>query len=71
MVKEGRETIDPEARKELYAQALDINYDEGGTFYTVSPQQFVGVSDRLQNYEQGAFYVWYDDGGLLRASLGE
>lgn len=69
LVREGRETIDQDARKEAYAKALDINYSEGGTYYTVSPQQFVGVGDSLQGYEQGAFYVWYQDGGLLRAWL--
>lgn len=69
LVVEGRRETDQDRRKELYAEAIDLNYENGGTFYTVSPQQFVGVGDRLQGYEQGAFYVAYDGGGITRAWL--
>jgi peptide/nickel transport system substrate-binding protein len=69
LVVQGRQETDQDRRKEIYAEALDINYAEGGTFYTVSPQQFVGVGERLQGYEQGAFYVWYEGGGLTHAWL--
>jgi len=69
LVVAGRQETDQERRREIYAEALDINYAEGGTFYTVSPQQFVGVGDRVQGYEQGAFYVSYENGGLPFAWL--
>ena len=69
LVIAGRQETDQERRREIYAEALDINYAEGGTFYTVSPQQFVGVGDRVQGYEQGAFYVSYENGGLPFAWL--
>jgi peptide/nickel transport system substrate-binding protein len=71
VVKEGRATTDQDERKELYAEALDINEAEAGTFYTVSPQQFVGIGERLQGYEQGAFYVWYEGGGMPFAWIEE
>lgn len=69
LVIQGRQETDQDRRKSIYAEAIDLNYAEGGTFYTVSPQQFVGVGDRLQGYVQGAFYVSYDGGGLARAWL--
>lgn len=69
LVVAGRQESDQDRRKALYAEAIDLNYEEGGTFYTVSPQQFVGVGDRLQGYEQGSFYVSYQDGGIARAWL--
>lgn len=71
LVKDARATIDQDERKELYAQALDVNYEQGGTFYTVSPQQLHGVADRVQGYEQGAFYVNYAGGGIASAWLEE
>lgn len=69
LVVAGRRETDQNRRKALYAEAIDLNYKEGGTFYTVSPQQFVGVGDRLQGYEQGSFYVSYLGGGMARAWL--
>ncbi len=69
LVVTGRQESDQDRRKALYAEAIDLNYEAGGTFYTVSPQQFVGVGDRLQGYEQGSFYISYQDGGIVRAWL--
>lgn len=71
LVAGAREESDPDVRKDLYAQVLETNYSDAAVFYTVRPQTFVGVSDRVQGYEQGAYYVKYEGGGLPVASLAD
>lgn len=69
VVAEARETSDPDARKALYEQALQINLDEYAMFYTVRPFQFVGVSNDVTGYEQGVYYVEYQGGGMSSACV--
>ena len=71
LVSGGREASEPSERKAIYEQVLDMNYTDAAVYYTVRPQIFVGVKDRVQNYQQGTYYVVYQGGGLPVASLAE
>jgi peptide/nickel transport system substrate-binding protein len=71
LVDQGRETSDPEERRDVYRQILERNYEIAAAYYTVRPEQYLALSDRVENYEQGAYYVSYQRGGLLDASLSD
>lgn len=68
-VKQGHELSDGGARKSVYSQLLDYNYQQAAQFYTVNPTQYVAVSKHLKNYEQSFYYVYFQKGGLLTATL--
>ncbi|MFN3256514.1 MAG: ABC transporter substrate-binding protein [Ilumatobacter sp.] len=69
LVSDGRTTSDPEARKEIYSEAMQINLDSFAQFFTVRPFQFVGVGADVTGYEQGAYYVSYRGGGMTSACV--
>jgi peptide/nickel transport system substrate-binding protein len=69
LVSSGRTESDPAARQAIYEQILEMNYDDGAVYFTVRPQIYVGVSDRVNDFEQGAYYVSYQGGGLPIAYL--
>lgn len=47
LVEQGRQETDPAAREEIYAQALQIAYDEHYFLWLVNNQDNYGMSDRL------------------------
>jgi len=72
LVRDARAVTDVEQRRALYEQILsDYVVGESLQFYTVRPFQYVGVSDRVQDYVQGTSYAFYDGGGMLVAKLVE
>ena len=71
LVAKARETTDEQQRKDLYKQALELDYNKYyGQYYTVRPKQYLALNNRVKNYTQGAYYVFYQGGGLPSASLG-
>lgn len=69
LVASGRTASDPVARKAIYQQIVEMNYEDAAVFFTVRPQIFVGVKDRVKGFQQGAYYVSYQGGGLPVAYL--
>ena len=72
LVREARAVTDEAARVQLYTQIVeDYVVGQSLQFYTVRPFQFIGVSERVQDYVQGTAYVEYIDGGMSKATLTE
>lgn len=71
LVAEGRSETDPDARKAIYAEVLQTNLDTFAQYFTVRPFQFVGVGNDVTGYEQGAYYVNYQGGGMISACVPE
>lgn len=71
LVAQGRSETDPEARKAIYEQVLQTNLSTFAQYFTVRPFQFVGVGNDVTGYEQGAYYVNYQGGGMTTACVPE
>lgn len=71
LVAKGLTTTDAAARKDIYAEILNLNYENALQYYTVNPMNFVGVGKRLLGYVQGTENVIYQGGGLFTAYLEE
>lgn len=70
LIADGLAENDPAARKEIYGEIVtDFILEEAMVMFTVRPFQFVGLSNDVSGYEQGVAYVFYDDGGMLTASV--
>lgn len=70
LIADGLAETDPAVRKEYYGSIVtDFILDEAPVMFTVRPFQFVGLSNDVTGYEQGVAYVFYDNGGMLTASI--
>lgn len=70
LIADGLAETDPAVRKEYYGSIVtDFILDEAPVMFTVRPFQFVGLSNDVTGYEQGVAYVFYENGGMLTASI--
>jgi peptide/nickel transport system substrate-binding protein len=59
------QSSDPDERKDLYSQVLDLNYDLEAMFYTVRPIQFVGIGTDVTGFQMGVYNVKYVGEGSI------
>jgi ABC-type transport system substrate-binding protein len=75
LVAEAMVERDNEVRKDLYAQIDQIgSYDESSLFFTIRPKLYVGMSERVNGWDQSensTIWSWWMRGGLLTASVSE
>ncbi len=64
LLAEAQQSNDPDERKDLYDQVMQINLDLFAMFYTVRPFGYVGVGNDVTGFEQGVYYVQYQGGGM-------
>lgn len=69
VLSQALQATDPDERKALYEQAMQINLDLSAMFYTVRPFGFVGVSNDVTGFEMGVYYVQYEGGGMTTACV--
>lgn len=70
LIADGLAETDPAGRKAFYSSIVtDFILSEVPVMFTVRPFQFVGLSNDVTGYEQGVAYVFYENGGMLTASV--
>jgi len=69
LLTEASQSSDPDERKALYSDVMQINLDLFAQFYTVRPFGYVGVGNDVTGFEQGVYYVQYQGGGMSYACV--
>jgi peptide/nickel transport system substrate-binding protein len=69
VLRRATQETDPEERKALYREVMQINNDMFAMFYTVRPFGFVGVSNDVTGFDMGVYYVQYEGGGMTSACV--